>query len=134
MSARLLLHLVALLVPLLVAALFCMVQHGTLGTLVWRQLVLLGGVGLVAAQLAALISWRALERRAREGRGAWVVGLGMAALTHLLFGVLFDLAIVLAFGSWRAAAGTGQPTDLLLFPGPTMSLTRSKRVWISTSS
>ena len=27
-----------------------------------------------------------------------------------------------------------QPTDLLMFPGPTMSLTRSKRVWISTSS
>ena len=27
-----------------------------------------------------------------------------------------------------------QPTDLLLFAGPTMSLTRSKRVWISTSS
>jgi len=25
-----------------------------------------------------------------------------------------------------------QPTDLLIFPGPTMSLTRSKRVWIST--
>ena len=27
-----------------------------------------------------------------------------------------------------------QPTDLLMFPGPTMSLTRSKRVWIATSS
>ena len=27
-----------------------------------------------------------------------------------------------------------QPTDLLLFPGPTMSLTRSKRVWIATST
>jgi len=27
-----------------------------------------------------------------------------------------------------------QPTDLLLFPGPTMSLRRSKRVWISTSA
>jgi Flp pilus assembly protein TadG len=27
-----------------------------------------------------------------------------------------------------------QPTDLLLFRGPTMSLTRSKRVWISTSA
>jgi Flp pilus assembly protein TadG len=27
-----------------------------------------------------------------------------------------------------------QNTDLLLFPGPTMSLTRSKRVWISTST
>jgi len=27
-----------------------------------------------------------------------------------------------------------QPTDLLLLPGPTMSLSRSKRVWISTSS
>lgn len=27
-----------------------------------------------------------------------------------------------------------QPTNLLIFPGPTMSLSRSKRVWISTSS
>jgi Flp pilus assembly protein TadG len=27
-----------------------------------------------------------------------------------------------------------QPTSLLLFPGPTMALTRSKRVWISTST
>jgi Flp pilus assembly protein TadG len=27
-----------------------------------------------------------------------------------------------------------QPTNLLLFPGPTMSLTRSKRVWLSTST
>ena len=27
-----------------------------------------------------------------------------------------------------------QPTNLLLFPGPTMSLSRSKRVWISTSA
>lgn len=27
-----------------------------------------------------------------------------------------------------------QPTSLLLFPGPTMSLSRSKRVWISTNS
>jgi Flp pilus assembly protein TadG len=27
-----------------------------------------------------------------------------------------------------------QPTDLLMFPGPTMSLSRSKRVWISTSA
>jgi Flp pilus assembly protein TadG len=27
-----------------------------------------------------------------------------------------------------------QPTDLLMFPGPTMALTRKKRVWIATSS
>jgi Flp pilus assembly protein TadG len=27
-----------------------------------------------------------------------------------------------------------QPTTLLLLPGPTMSVTRSKRVWIATSS
>lgn len=27
-----------------------------------------------------------------------------------------------------------QPTNLLLFPGPTMSLSRSKRVWLSTST
>jgi len=27
-----------------------------------------------------------------------------------------------------------QPTNLLIFPGPTMSLSRSKRVWIATSA
>jgi Flp pilus assembly protein TadG len=27
-----------------------------------------------------------------------------------------------------------QPTSLLIFPGPTMTLTRSKRVWLSTST
>jgi Flp pilus assembly protein TadG len=27
-----------------------------------------------------------------------------------------------------------QPTDLLMFPGPTMSLSRSKKVWIATSA
>jgi Flp pilus assembly protein TadG len=27
-----------------------------------------------------------------------------------------------------------QPTNLLMFPGPTMSLSRSKRVWIATSA
>jgi Flp pilus assembly protein TadG len=27
-----------------------------------------------------------------------------------------------------------QPTNLLLFPGPTMSLSRTKRVWIATST
>lgn len=27
-----------------------------------------------------------------------------------------------------------QPTDLLMFPGPTMSLSRTKRVWVSTSA
>ena len=27
-----------------------------------------------------------------------------------------------------------QPTDFLLFPGPTMSISRSKRVWIATSA
>ncbi|HEY6048652.1 MAG TPA: hypothetical protein VIV07_06365, partial [Sphingomicrobium sp.] len=26
-----------------------------------------------------------------------------------------------------------QPTDLLIFPGPTMTLTRTKRVWISSN-
>jgi Flp pilus assembly protein TadG len=27
-----------------------------------------------------------------------------------------------------------QPTNLLMFPGPTMALTRNKRVWIATSA
>jgi Flp pilus assembly pilin Flp len=27
-----------------------------------------------------------------------------------------------------------QPTNLLIFPGPTMNITRSKRVWLSTSA
>jgi Flp pilus assembly pilin Flp len=27
-----------------------------------------------------------------------------------------------------------QPTNLLIFPGPTMTITRSKRVWVATSA
>jgi Flp pilus assembly protein TadG len=37
-------------------------------------------------------------------------------------------------GYYDLQVSYSQPTDLLMFPGPTMSLTRSKRVWISTSA
>ena len=114
MSARLLLHLAALIAPPLAAMLFCLLLPHAGAAFPWQQVALFGGVGVVAAQVSALLLWRALERRAREGRGAWVVGLGMAALTHLLFGVLFDLALVLAVGGWRDAAGNGQVSDLFL--------------------
>ena len=62
---------------------------------------------IVAAQAIALLRWRALERRATAGEGGWKTGLGMAALTHALFGVLLAVALALAVGlsKWWVDSG-----------------------------
>lgn len=91
--ARLLLHLAALVVPVAAAAAWSFALNAADPRLALRQTLIFGGLGVVAAQIAALARWRALDRRARAGEGAWVTGLGMAALTHVLFGVLFALAL-----------------------------------------
>lgn len=91
--ARLLLHLAALVVPVAAAAAWSFALNPADLRLALRQTQIFGGLGVVAAQLAALARWRALDRRARDGTGAWKTGLGMAVLTHVLFGVLFALAL-----------------------------------------
>lgn len=117
MNARLTLHLVALLAPFAAASLWCLLllmMSGGNGEVAWRQFLLFGGLGALAAQIAALLRWRALERRAREGVGAWLTGIGMAAITHLLFAIFGELLLVVALGGWRSAAGTGRASDIVI--------------------
>jgi hypothetical protein len=101
-----LLHLAALLAPFAAAFGFAMLlSRGDL-RLMMRQALLFGGVGAIAAEIAAFACWRALDRRARAGAGAWKVGIGMAALAHLGFGVIAVLALALAVG-WKGSVGDG---------------------------
>lgn len=97
MRARLRLHagalLIALCAPLPWVLLMLQPDHLKIADL---RLLVFAVPGIVAAQIAAWLCWRALVRRVREGRDGWPAGLGMAVLTHLLFGALVALALFLA--------------------------------------
>ncbi|HEY0232907.1 MAG TPA: hypothetical protein VGC55_16800 [Dokdonella sp.] len=111
--ARIVLHLVALVAPILAAGAFCALLLRSETPSAWRQAGVLGGIGALAAQIAAGLCWRSLDRRARAGSGAWKTGLGMAALTHLLFGVLLTAALALSI-RFLDAGDSGTARDLLL--------------------
>lgn len=91
--ARVLLHLAALIVPFAVAAAWSLVVNRADSRPDLEQTVIFGSLGALSAQIAATLRWRALDRRARAGEGAWKAGLGMAAITHVLFGLLFAAAV-----------------------------------------
>jgi hypothetical protein len=101
-----LLHLAALLAPFAASLGFAILLSPGDSRLMIRQAFLFGGVGAIAAEIAAFACWRALDRRARSGAGAWKVGIGMAALAHLGFGMIAVLALALAVG-WKGSVGEG---------------------------
>jgi len=111
--ARLLLHLAALLAPFVAAALWCVLLFRNEASRALGQALVLGTGGALSAQIAALLRWRALDRRARDGSGGWQTGIGMAAITHALFGLLLDAALVASVG-WTQSMGTGRPSDLVV--------------------
>jgi hypothetical protein len=113
MPARAWLHIAALLAPLGAAAGWSALASPADPSLGLRQSAIFGGLGALAAQIAALLRWRALERRAREGSGAWKTGIGMAVLTHVLFGVLF-VAAMAASMRFLEAGDPGNAKDLLV--------------------
>lgn len=114
MSARWILHLAALLAPLAAASLWCLRMPDASGSVVWRQFLIFGGIGVVSAQLAALLRWRALERRAHAGRGAWLTGIGMAAITHVLFGVVGVALLMGGIAGWDSSTGQGSGSTFVL--------------------
>jgi hypothetical protein len=111
--ARLLLHLAALIAPFVAAGAFCALLFRSETISAWRQASVLGGIGALAAQIAAAVCWRSLDRRAGAGSGAWKIGLGMAALTHLLFGILLTAAFAASI-RLLDAGDSGNAKDLLL--------------------
>ena len=110
--ARLLLHVAALLLPPAAAALFAVMVNRD-PAFVLRMAVYFGGAGALSAQIAALLRWPALERHAIAGSGGWLAGLGMAAIAHLVFGILLVIGLAVASGGWEKSAGTGRPSDLI---------------------
>lgn len=111
--ARLYLHLAALAVPFAVAAAWSFALDSADPRLAVKQGAIFGGLGALSAQLAALLRWRALERRARAGEGGWKTGLGMAALTHVFFGVLFTAALN-ASVLWLQPGEASDAVDVIL--------------------
>lgn len=103
MSARALLHFIAFLLPMIPVLLWlgAMGKQFDVAGLIAAATVLVPAV--VAAQTAACLRWRALDRRAHARQSAWQTGVGMALLTHLLFGLYLALAFVAAVGlqEWR---------------------------------
>lgn len=112
--SRLFLHLGALFAPLAAAGTWCLMLYRSEVPSALGIIGVVGGLGVLSAQVAAFLRWHALDLHARAGHGAWRTGIGMAAITHALFGVLLDGALVLSVGGWREAAGTGKASDLLL--------------------
>lgn len=99
--ARACLHLAAALIPAgLAASVSVAVLNVALSAQSLSEIAQFAGPAVLAAQLAAWLCWGALERRARSGRNGWPVGLGMAALTHALFGLLLML-VMLVVGFYR---------------------------------
>jgi hypothetical protein len=111
--ARLVLHLAALFAPFAAAAAFSLLVNRTDHAAVLNQTLIFGSAGAIPAQFAALLRWRALDRRAHEPDGGWQTGIGMAALTHAGFGITFDAALVASTG-WKESMGTGRVSDLAL--------------------
>lgn len=111
--ARLYLHLSALAIPLLATSVWSLALNRGDLPLAVKQDAIFGGVGVLSAQLASLLRWPTLERRARAGEGAWLTGLGMAALTHVFFGVIFA-AMVNASVLWLQPEEAGGATDAIL--------------------
>lgn len=108
MKARTQLHLIAFAVPFAAALPWCLLMFamGSFavdgGQSLWgrlavfrSQLALFSGLGALAAQAVALLSWPLLDRRAQKGGSAATVGVFMAGLTHALFGVLFVAIIMI---------------------------------------
>ena len=99
--ARLLLHVVALVAPFAAATLFAAALDHDDPALAAKHALLFGLPAAIAAQVAAFVRWRALDRRAHEPHGGWQAGIGMALITHVLFAVTADTALLTATG-WHA--------------------------------
>lgn len=126
MRARVVLHLAALLLPVLPLAGWMLVVDRSLDWNSFAAMLFFAGPAVLAAQLAAWLRWKALQARAMANGPAWLTGLGMAAITHLLFGVLLVLTLLVASGAgeWTSMESWWQlPAQALFFAFVSLSLT-----------
>lgn len=126
MRARTALHLAALLLPVLPLAGWMLMIDRSFDWNGLSAMLFFAGPAIIAAQLAAWLRWNALKARAGSHGHAWLTGLGMAAITHLLFGVILVLTLLVASGSeeWTSMDNWWQlPVQALFFAFVSLSLT-----------
>lgn len=118
MSARVMLHLIALLLPMIPVLVWLVAmgkQFDEAGALAAATIAVPTVLG---AQTAVCLRWRALDRRAHNKHSAWPTGLGIALLTHFFFGIYFTLALFATVGlqQWRADGAFWQiPMQAIFF-------------------
>lgn len=112
--ARLCLHFAALFAPLALIAAWMQLSSPEYMISRFAGFRVLGSVAVIAAQFAALLCWHALSRRAQEGHGAWLTGIGMATTTHVLFAVFLLLPICVFVGGAEQVGDTLKFSDIVL--------------------
>lgn len=118
MSARAVLHLYALLLPMIPVLIWLGMTGKQFNVAGLMATLTIAVPAVLAAQTAVLLRWRALDRRARRKQNAWPTGLGMGLLTHLFFGIYLALAFVATTGlqEWRGEGAIWQvPLQALFF-------------------
>ncbi|MBL0163596.1 MAG: hypothetical protein IPP82_08140 [Xanthomonadales bacterium] len=118
MSARAILHLCALVLPMIPVLIWLGAMGKQFNVAGLTATLLIAAPAVLAAQTAALLRWRALDKRARSKQSAWPTGLGMAVLTHFFFGIYLALAFVATTGlqEWRGDGAIWQvPLQAIFF-------------------
>ena len=98
MSARVLLHLWAFLLPIIPVLIWMGAMGKQFNEAGMKAALVIAVPAVLAAQTAAGLRWRALSRRAHARQSAWPSGIGMALLTHAFFGIYLALAFVATVG------------------------------------
>lgn len=126
MRARILLHFAALVIAVLPVLLWLVVTDQAIDSKSFSAIMIFVGPAIFAAQFAALVRWKALKLRAMANNRAWLTGLGMAAITHLMFGVLLSLVLLVVSGGGELSSVEiwwQFPVQVLFFALVSLSLT-----------
>ena len=118
MSARVIVHLSALLLPMIPVLLWLIAMGKQFDVAGLMATLIIAAPAVLAAQTAVLLRWSALDRRALSQQSAWPTGLCMAVLTHFFFGIYLALAFVTTMGlqEWRGDGAIWQvPLQAIFF-------------------
>ena len=118
MSARALLHLSAMLLPMIPVAVWLIAMGKQFNLAGFMAALTIAAPAVLAGQTAVFLRWNALDRRARSKQSAWLTGIGIALLTHFFFGIYLALAFLVATGlqEWRGDGAIWQvPMQAIFF-------------------
>lgn len=125
MRARTILHIAALVISVLPLVVWLLVKDQSVDSKSLSAIMIFAGPAIFAAQFAALLRWKALKARAMANKRAWLTGIGMAAITHLMFGLLLSLVLLVVSGGGELSTveiGWQFPVQIMFFSLVSLSL------------